>query len=893
MSFADLAGSTTLGAVSRAMAAADNTEGVDAPAGASSPYSTPLGAVFQGQLGSGDTDWVEVTLEAGESYVFLSWGTGGQAAGIDDTVLTLYAGDGREIASNDDILPTYGNLFSAITYEAEAEGTHWLGVSGFDGEAGDYRVLAASDTFDAELAAIYMTEVDWGAPTTLRFDLDATRTLTVNLTALTGEGQQLARWALEAWEVAAGITFTEVRGSADITFDDDRSGAFAGPSSYLVNSGLNAYSDVNVGTEWIERYGSDYGSYGYQTYLHEIGHALGLGHAGPYEGVATYGVDNLFANDSTQLTVMSYFDPDDNPEVAGEDVNILTPMPADVLAIQSLYGTATAYSGDTTWGANSNVGGMLGQAFAILYDGASPGQIAWADEDVAYTVFDSGGTDTLDFSTATEHQRIDMRAGAASDVGGVDGGLVIAVGTVIENARGGSGDDTIAGNDADNRLEGGRGNDRVRGGAGIDTAVLGVALSSVTATSTEDGIRIVSSEGTDLFSSIERFAFSDGVVTAAELLSGFGAGVEPDETPVTTGDPVVENDTPAPTESSDPDTTEDEPVQLADDSGAGASGSSGGGTPSEPGDDVDEGTDPSGTDVVDSPSETAPEPDATAGVLRAGGAGDDTLTGTDFDDTIAGQQGADMLYGLGGADRISASDGDDTVLGGNGDDMIGGGLGNDSIDAGDGDDTVGGGFGNDTVLGGLGDDVVNGGAGDDLIEGGFGNDTSGAGFHDDRVFGGEGDDSLGGGSGRDSIVGGNGNDAIGAGAGDDTVDGGAGHDFLAGGDRHDLIDGGSGNDTINGGSGNDTMTGRGGADVFVFNEMVAGDRDVITDFEVGTDMIRLSGVENAPGSGLAGYLEALDPTDVAGGTVLSWAGHEIRLAGVSAADLTADDFVFV
>jgi len=45
-------------------------------------------------------------------------------------------------------------------------------------------------------------------------------------------------------------------------------------------------------------------------------------------------------------------------------------------------------------------------------------------------------------------------------VRGVDGNLIIAEGTRIENAVTGSGDDTIVANDLDNLLSGGSGKDR-------------------------------------------------------------------------------------------------------------------------------------------------------------------------------------------------------------------------------------------------------------------------------------------------------------------------------------------------------------------------------------------------------------------------------------------------
>ena len=60
--------------------------------------------------------------------------------------------------------------------------------------------------------------------------------------------------------------------------------------------------------------------------------------------------------------------------------------------------------------------------------------------------------------------------------------------------------------------------------------------------------------------------------------------------------------------------------------------------------------------------------------------------------------------------------------------------------------------------------------------------------------------------------------------------------------RNTLL-GGEGDDVIGGGRGDDSMTGDDGADTFVFK--FGGDRDVITDFEVGTDKINLVGFDNA------------------------------------------------
>ncbi|WP_306132701.1 nidogen-like domain-containing protein [Roseivivax marinus] len=278
-----------------------------------------------------------------------------------------------------------------------------------------------------------------------------------------------------------------------------------------------------------------------------------------------------------------------------------------------------------------------------------------------------------------------------------------------------------------------------------------------------------------------------------------------------------------------------------------------------------------------------------------GNAGADTLFGGAGDDGLIGGGGNDVLDGGAGDDNIAAGTGNDVLDGDVGDDRLGGGEGNDSISGGDGNDTIGGGVGSDTVDAGAGDDVVAGGADADNLDGGAGDDTMGGSFADDTVTGGGGDDSLGGGFGQDFINAGPGNNAVGGGEGNDTIIAGGGTDFLAGGGRNDVINGGGGDDTINGGDGNDTVDGGNGADVFVWNEGEAGAVDVIEGFEDGSDMLMLTGVENAPGSGLQGRVDALDITTVAGGGAaqLSYDGQIIVVEGVTAADLTVDDFMFI
>jgi len=69
-----------------------------------------------------------------------------------------------------------------------------------------------------------------------------------------------------------------------------------------------------------------------------------------------------------------------------------------------------------------------------------------------------------------------------------------------------------------------------------------------------------------------------------------------------------------------------------------------------------------------------------------GGAGNDTLVGNDLANVLSGKDGSDKLQGLGGADQIYGDAGDDIIEGGADADLLIGGSGKNSIDGGEGDD---------------------------------------------------------------------------------------------------------------------------------------------------------------------------------------------------------------
>ncbi|MEP3637550.1 MAG: calcium-binding protein [Lentilitoribacter sp.] len=257
----------------------------------------------------------------------------------------------------------------------------------------------------------------------------------------------------------------------------------------------------------------------------------------------------------------------------------------------------------------------------------------------------------------------------------------------------------------------------------------------------------------------------------------------------------------------------------------------------------------------------------------AGGQGNDTLRGEADDDLLEGGRGHDIIDGGDGIDTASyenatsgvtarlakgeafggdnfdlltnienliGSDHDDKLVGDTGANLIEGGDGNDFIRTLGGNDSIDAGFGDDEVFGNSGDEIILLGDGNDFARTRGGNDLVFFGDGDDHALTGRGDDIADGQAGDDLFFLGIGNDTAFGGFGSDTLNGGSHADVLDGGPGDDRVRGEAGVDHLNGNSGNDLLNGGAGADTFWFFDIESMGQDRIKDFEDGLDKINLS-----------------------------------------------------
>ena len=369
--------------------------------------------------------------------------------------------------------------------------------------------------------------VTLGSPVTLTYSIPQGTTYWVddyagnepsNWSALNNSETNAFQLALSTWSDVANIDYIEV--ADEQTYGDIRV-AFSQLVTDDPNTAGWAYipgTPEESGDIWLDRLsGGTYqpGSFGYTTFLHEIGHSLGLAH--PFQ--TKDGNNSLLSGveNTSQYSVMSNEDfqgvGDTFTSTGGNSytwhpVQPTTPMLYDILAIQYLYGANT----------NTRIGDDI---YQFSNNSAE-----------LKTIWDAGGTDTFDLSNQSKDLRIDLNAGAFSSIGiketwasnqgivvsAATNNIAIAYNVIIENVIGGTGHDALTGNQYGNELTGGSGNNTIFGGAGIDTAIYSKDFSDYHVEDIGLGqvsIRTINTGESDSLSGIEWLQFKDQTIPTA------------------------------------------------------------------------------------------------------------------------------------------------------------------------------------------------------------------------------------------------------------------------------------------------------------------------------------------------------------------------------------------
>ncbi|MDD2914925.1 MAG: DUF4214 domain-containing protein [Gallionella sp.] len=387
----------------------------------------------------------------------------------------------------------------------------------------------------------------------------------VSFSPLSASNQTYFTAALQQWANVANLQFSQIADTP--TNVGDIRVAFSYLSSFSNSQAWSSTPDNSSisGDVWFNSLSSSAtgswapGSFSFFTAIHEIGHALGFKH--PFYEAGISGAVLPASLDTRQYSVMSYttqandlfrtitYNANGTLTLLTSHVNAETPMVLDIAAMQYLYGANTSY----------NTGNDV-----YSFDTATP---------FYKTIWDAGGTDTISVSNFSENCTIDLTPGNYSSIrivsapipAGyyVNGGttptyngtdnLGIAYGVTIENATGGSGNDTLTGNSAANSLDGGAGNDTLTGGTGNDTLLGGLGSDTVVFSGTYAKYAITYSsaanaytvtsilEGVDTVTESELLAFTDQTVAVSALaLATSATGSTGNDTLLGSGNTIID-----------------------------------------------------------------------------------------------------------------------------------------------------------------------------------------------------------------------------------------------------------------------------------------------------------------------------------------------------------------
>ncbi|WP_166037291.1 M10 family metallopeptidase C-terminal domain-containing protein [Sphingosinicella sp. YJ22] len=443
----------------------------------------------------GDSDYFSITLKAGELLILDVDGTNSL-----DAFLRVFGPSGTLIAENDDSVSFDAgssahsgishNLDSLVRFRASVDGTYTFQIRSYEADgtptsSGAYTINLSigpsvpQSVIDQENIDALISGSRWNTSTiTYGFPTDPSQYPGTEGTPERDTNFETLNAAQRAATVTTfamiahytGLVFSEnvaTPGSAQIRLaqSDDPGTAHA------YYPGLGDGGDVwfrNSAPEsgGLPRFDNPVaGGYGYMTFLHEIGHAMGLKHGHDSPALSP-------DRDSMEFSIMTYrgyIGADVEGGYSNETWGFAQSfMMYDIGALQKVYGANfNAQSGNSVYSWSPTSG-------AFLINGVT--QWTPGGNRVFQTVWDGGGTDTYNLSGYSNAVTIDLRPGEwtiTSQVqlanlgdgnfarGNVANALLFNGDTrsLIENAIGGSGNDTLIANQARNELTGGGGAD--------------------------------------------------------------------------------------------------------------------------------------------------------------------------------------------------------------------------------------------------------------------------------------------------------------------------------------------------------------------------------------------------------------------------------------------------
>jgi serralysin len=474
------------------------------------PSATIIGSIST----NSDKDFFSITLQAGELLVLDIDGITNSL----DSFLTLYNSSGQVIGDNDDLVsfdpgsnPPFGhNTDSQIRFRAGTGGTYYFAVSSFEGtSSGNYQLHVSigppataqqiqAEDIEAMIsgAAWNHTNLTFGFPTSAAdYPSDFSEVMPpTGFEAFNATQQAATIQLIQLVQNVTTLTFTQntasgpyttpgTAASADLRYAESNEPEVA-YAYYPTNQGPGSEG----GSAWFNHSSFNApvrGNYAWMGILHETGHALGLKHGHEFPVAVSAG------KDSVEYTVMTYRSYPGGPlQYQNETFGYpQTLMMYDIAALQKIYGGAnyTFNAGNSVYTWSTTTGEMS-------INGT--GQGAPGANRVFMTVWDGGGTDTYDLSAYATATTIDLRPGewtttSASQLANLGQGNVARgnvanalmfegnIASLIENAIGGSGQDSLIANKVANLLTGNAGTDLFRWMASGDAGT-GVLADTIT-----------------------------------------------------------------------------------------------------------------------------------------------------------------------------------------------------------------------------------------------------------------------------------------------------------------------------------------------------------------------------------------------------------------------------